>query len=836
MAGKPTRETTDGAQGSRRKYERLGAKKRPGRPFAELSGEATPLQAVLESITDGFLVLDREGRCTYVNRTGAVLFDAAPETLIGKTLWDAIPQAWQPRFQTECARAIEQKAGVEFEQHDERSDRWFLCRCRPVGEGVAVVFAEITERRRVEEALRESEQRLRLVLDGGKMGIWEWDLRTDSMFWCRRVRDLLGVSERTAARGDAFLARVHPQDRDALQMLVKKTVADRTDFQAEFRVIRRDGETREEATWLKLRGKAVCEKQGDASRMLGVLYEVTDRKQMEAELLRLNESLEEEVLAQTEEMKATINRLQDEVARRVLAEGRLRKRSQMLEAFFQHTITPLAFLDRSFSFIRVNEAYARADDKTPEYFVGRNYFMLYPDAEMREIFDQVVQTRQPYRAHARPFMYPDGPQRVRYWNWQLTPVLGDSGGVRFLVFSLEDVTSQRNALHELRQRASQLQKLTLELSQAEDRERRRLSEILHDDLQQVLAAAKFHLGMLNTRIRDDEELRELSGHIGDLLKEAIGKSRSLSHELSPAVLYQSDLAETFEWLACQLQTKHGLNVQVEARGRIEPQSEAIRAFIYKAAQELLFNVVKHAGVAEARLRVQQRMGGHVWLTISDKGRGFDSGTLNVGGYGLMSIRERVELLGGRMRIKSTVGRGSTFLIRVPDQQTAPVAQAEPMAASAEESRTRFCDARGAADRSLRVLLVDDHKVVREGLAALLASEQDLDVVGHAANGREAIDMAAELRPDVVVMDVAMPVMDGDEAARHIKQQLPQIRIVGLSMFHEAVAAERMLKAGADAYLLKTSPAEELLSAIRGIPRRTDGDGPAVVGGPTEDSV
>ena len=113
-------------------------------------------------------------------------------------------------------------------------------------------------------------------------------------------------------------------------------------------------------------------------RMLGVLYDVTDRKQMEAELLELNERLEEEVQAQTEEMQVTIDRLQDEVARRVLAEGKLRKRSQMLEAFFRHTITPLAFLDRSFNFIRVNEAYAKADGKTPEYFVGRNHFMLYP--------------------------------------------------------------------------------------------------------------------------------------------------------------------------------------------------------------------------------------------------------------------------------------------------------------------------------------------------------------------------------------------------------------------------------------------------------------------------
>ncbi len=101
------------------------------------------------------------------------------------------------------------------------------------------------------------------------------------------------------------------------------------------------------------------------------------------------------------------------------------------------------------------------------------------------------------------------------------------------------------------------------------------------------------------------------------------------------------------------------------------------------------------------------------------------------------------------------------------------------------------------------------------LAVLLMAEQDIDVVGHAANGREAIDMAESLRPDVIVMDMAMPVMSGDQAASCIKQHMPHVRIVALSMFEEASMADRMLSAGADAYLLKTSPAGDLLSAIRG---------------------
>ena len=194
----------------------------------------------------------------------------------------------------------------------------------------------------------------------------------------------------------------------------------------------------------------------------------------------------------------------------------------------------------------------------------------------------------------------------------------------------------------------------------------RLAEILHDDLQQTLAAAKFQLSVLDSRIRGDETLREMVGQVRQMLKDAIEKSRSLSHELGPAVLAQSSLDDTFEWLARQMESQHGLVVHVQTRGRTESHSEPVRSFLYRAAREILFNVVKHARVSEAHLRLQ-RVRDQLRLTISDKGRGFDLQALvETSGFGLLSVRERVEFLGGRMKIKSALGKGSTFLIAVPD--------------------------------------------------------------------------------------------------------------------------------------------------------------------------
>ena len=172
-----------------------------------------------------------------------------------------------------------------------------------------------------------------------------------------------------------------------------------------------------------------------------------------------------------------------------------------------------------------------------------------------------------------------------------------------------------------------------------------------------------------------------------MLADAIGKSRSLSHELSPAVLHHDDLAEALRWLAGQVQTQHGLAVHVRAHGPVHLHSDAIKSFLYKTTQELLFNVVKHARVNEARVRVRQ-CGRCVYLSVSDRGRGFDPQELrDAAGFGLLNVRERVELLGGRMKIKSIKDRGSIFFVAVPDREIvsmSPEVERKPLGAG--ESR------------------------------------------------------------------------------------------------------------------------------------------------------
>lgn len=117
-------------------------------------------------------------------------------------------------------------------------------------------------------------------------------------------------------------------------------------------------------------------------------------------------------------------------------------------------------------------------------------------------------------------------------------------------------------------------------------------------------------------------------------------------------------------------------------------------------------------------------------------------------------------------------------------------------------------------RRTRVLIVDDHLMVREGLKSLLSTDSDLEVVGEAANGAEAVELVSLTEPDVVLMDLMMPVMDGAEATARITESFPSVRVIALTSFADGELVEETLEAGAISFLLKDSRPEALTRAIR----------------------
>jgi signal transduction histidine kinase len=229
--------------------------------------------------------------------------------------------------------------------------------------------------------------------------------------------------------------------------------------------------------------------------------------------------------------------------------------------------------------------------------------------------------------------------------------------------TLEKRVAERTA--EAETRTQQLRSMALELTRAEQRERRNLAQMLHDHLQQLLVGAKFHLQALRGRVPDSAEA---VGEIQSLLDQSLDVTRSATYELCPPMLQDEGLSATLEWLGGWMRDKQGLEVRVEAEADSDPPNVILSAFIFQAARELLFNVVKHSQSQAATLWLRRVGDGHVELTVADEGQGFDperAGDEADGGFGLHSIRERVGFLGGRMEVDSAAGEGTRIRLRAP---------------------------------------------------------------------------------------------------------------------------------------------------------------------------
>ena len=119
---------------------------------------------------------------------------------------------------------------------------------------------------------------------------------------------------------------------------------------------------------------------------------------------------------------------------------------------------------------------------------------------------------------------------------------------------------------------------------------------------------------------------------------------------------------------------------------------------------------------------------------------------------------------------------------------------------------------------IRIVLADDHGVVRQGFRRILDAQPDMEIVGEASNGKEALELAAQFSPDVVVMDVAMPELNGIEATRRMGEAAPRTRVLALSMHKDSVYVREILRAGARGYLLKDAVDEDLIAAVRAVSR------------------
>jgi signal transduction histidine kinase len=500
-----------------------------------------------------------------------------------------------------------------------------------------------------------------------------------------------------------------------------------------------------------------------------------------------------------------------------------------------------------FLFQYINYAGAESNRHTREEQIGHRMLEFVPYLRDMGVFDAYVKLVETGETVDRGFIHAEAGEPAGYYEvwatrfgdaiavrWRRTAGRPDTeqslrdseARLRVLNETLEARVRERTA--EANARAEQLRDLALDLAESESRERKRFAQLLHDHFQQLVSAAKLRAGIIR-RKATTPELRDAVQQIEQLLVQAIDASRTLATQLSPPVLHDAGLVPAVESIVRGTERDHGLAIKFIGEPTAEPANERIRLILFETARELLQNVVQHSFAKTARVEVNvvNQPTPAIRIAVIDEGKGFDVKQAKFihnddKPFGLLRIQERIRYIGGDVRIDSRLGEGSTIEAIVPCELRRPVKEAPRTAAAAAAP---FADAttgpaggmtaspRGDG-RVLRIIVADDHRLFRDGLTSLLAHEPYLQIVGEAADGETAITLARQLRPDVLICDISMPKRNGVEVTATLSREIPEMRIIGLSMHEREDMANAMRAAGASAYLTKSGPSDLLLGILR----------------------
>jgi PAS domain S-box-containing protein len=364
-------------------------------------------------------------------------------------------------------------------------------------------------------------------------------------------------------------------------------------------------------------------------------------------------------------------------------------------------------------------------------------------------------------------------------------------GARFIRGAIVDITKLKmaeEAIHDL----------SGKLMNAQEKERARLARELHDDLSQSIALISIQLATLRNEPKDLAYVKNrLDQFVSNLERLAVDVHR-ISHELHPARLTQLGLETALRGFCRELSAAHPLEIDFEAENLPRDLPQDISLCLFRVTQESLQNVIKHSGAASARVSVKLESG-EVRLSVSDNGNGFDpSASKTKEALGLISIDERVRAVKGDAKVISAVGAGTKIEVRVP-------------VGNYSHDRINNNAKIKINSKNIRVVVADDSRGMLETIVGLLTPH--FEVVGTAMDGRTALEIIHQLKPDIAVLDMSMPFKTGIEIAADLKASAPEVKVVIISSRVDEYYIRAASSAGALAYVAKTTLADGLIPAL-----------------------
>ncbi|SCB66773.1 Two-component protein kinase [Bacillus mycoides] len=348
---------------------------------------------------------------------------------------------------------------------------------------------------------------------------------------------------------------------------------------------------------------------------------------------------------------------------------------------------------------------------------------------------------------------------------------------RLLAINYRQSETIRNQKHVLEQYVSQVERITLL------EERDRLSKDLHDTMGHSYTSIIMGMETLRMELKSKEGEQQLDSLL-QLARNSMEEVRLYLHQLD---LSQESLplAVTLQQLTEEFKKHAKVNVRTRIIGEEYMASKQSKMTLYRSLQESLTNAVRHGHSTEiiVSLHFEPQQ---IRLDVQDNGCGVEEWK---DGFGLTAMKERVSQSQGRVIVYSKKGEGTLISCVLPKQAQ-------------------------LSNEQIRLCIVDDHSFIRESLHTILDGQEDLQVVGMAEDGERAVELCERLKPDVVLMDLEMPNLDGIHATKMIKEKWPGIRVLILSTFQNTERAKEIIRNGADGYLLKSIDSRELAESIR----------------------